>query len=193
MRAAFGRSRYAGSMRLSPLTSLLCVIDVQERLLPVVPDADRVVARCERLAEAARILGVRSVLTEQYPRGLGPTPASLARLLPPAVEKMAFSSAGCSAVEAALAEGVSSVVLAGLETHVCISQTALDLLAAGKHVFLAIDALSSRHAIDHETAVRRLEAAGVIPTTSEAILFEWCRSAEHPQFQAVRRLVLEPR
>lgn len=178
---------------MSPESSLLCVIDVQERLLPAVPNAARVIARCERLAEAARILGVRSVLTEQYPRGLGPTPASLARLLPPAVEKMAFSSAGCLPLEAALAEGVSSVVLAGLETHVCISQTALDLLAAGKHVFLAIDAVSARHAIDHETAVRRLEAAGVIPTTSEAILFEWCRSAEHPQFQEVRRLVLDPR
>ncbi len=180
-------------MRLHPSSSLLCVIDVQERLLPVVPGADRVVARCRRLAEAARILGVRAVLTEQYPRGLGPTPVSLAHLLPPAVAKMAFSSAGCAPVEAALADGMSSVVLAGLETHVCISQTALDLLAAGKHVFLAVDAVSARHAIDHETAVRRLEAAGVIPTTSEAILFEWCRTAEHPQFQAIRQLILDPR
>jgi nicotinamidase-related amidase len=177
-------------MRLTPNTSLLCVIDVQERLLPAVPEADRVVARCCRLATAAGLLGIKAVLTEQYPRGLGPTPASLAELLPPAESKMAFSSADCPALRDALAGTIASVVLAGLETHVCISQTALDLLAAGRNVYLAVDAVAARHAIDHETALRRLEAAGAILTTTEAILFEWCRSAEHPQFQAIRRLVL---
>ncbi len=177
-------------MRLTPESSLVCIIDVQERLLPAVPHADRVVARCHRLAVAAGLLGVKTVLTEQYPRGLGPTHASLADVLPPATEKLAFSAAGCAAVEAAVAGGISSVVLAGLETHVCIAQTALDLLAQGMNVFLAVDAVASRHAIDHEAAMRRMESAGVIPTTTEAILFEWCRSAEHPQFQAIRRLVL---
>ncbi|MFM8702311.1 MAG: isochorismatase family protein, partial [Planctomycetia bacterium] len=73
---------------------------------------------------------------------------------------------------------------------VCIAQTALDLLARGLAVFVAVDAVSSRHRIDHEIALRRLESSGAILTTTEAILFEWCRSAEHPQFQAVRRLVL---
>ena len=74
-------------MRLFPATSLLCVIDVQERLLAVVPEADRVVARCRRLAEAARLLGVRTVLTEQYPEGLGATPAALSAVLPPPESK----------------------------------------------------------------------------------------------------------
>ena len=81
-------------------------------------------------------------------------------------------------------------MLCGLETHVCIAQTALDLLARGLGVFITVDAVTSRHALDHEVALRRLEGAGAILTTSEAVLFEWCRSAEHPQFQAVRRLVL---
>ena len=90
---------------------------------------------------------------------------------------------------AAVASGASAVVLAGLETHVCVTQTALDLAAAGVSVFVAVDAVASRHPIDHETALRRLEAAGVIPTTSEAVLFEWCRTAAHPQFQAIRRFV----
>jgi nicotinamidase-related amidase len=81
-------------------------------------------------------------------------------------------------------------VLCGLETHVCISQTALDLLARGLNVFVAVDAVASRHAVDHETALMRLQASGAILTTTEAVLFEWCRSAEHPQFQAVRKLVL---
>ena len=83
-----------------------------------------------------------------------------------------------------------AVILAGLETHVCVAQTALDLLAAGRNVFVVVDAVASRHAIDHDTALRRLESAGVVLVTSEAVLFEWCRTAEHPQFQAVRRLVL---
>jgi nicotinamidase-related amidase len=178
-------------MRLSPATSLLCVIDVQERLLAVVPDAKRVVARCCRLSAAARLLDVAHVLTEQYPKGLGITPTALSSLLPPAEAKMAFSSAGCDVVTRSLAAGLTSVVLAGLETHVCVSQTAFDLMACGLHVFVAVDAVASRHAIDHETALRRLEGAGAILTTSEAILFEWCRSAEHPRFQDVRRLVLE--
>jgi len=177
-------------VRLLPASSLLCVIDVQERLLAVVPGADRVVDRCCRLAEAARLLGVPSVLTEQYPRGLGTTPAPLAALLPPAAEKLAFSCRGCQGFEAALGPGVAAVVVAGLETHVCIAQTALDLLAAGLGVFVAVDAAASRHAIDHDTALRRLEAAGAVLATSEAVLFEWCRTAEHPQFQAVRKLVL---
>jgi nicotinamidase-related amidase len=176
-------------MRLSPDQSMLCVIDVQERLLAAMPDAERVLERCLRLARAAEILGVRRVLTEQYPRGLGATAPSLAAALPPPTEKMTFSCCGCDAFDAAVAAGGTGVVLAGLETHVCIAQTALDLLAAGRRVFIAVDAVASRHAIDHETALRRLEGAGVVLVTSEAVLFEWCRTAAHPQFQVVRQLV----
>jgi hypothetical protein len=134
------------------------------------------------------------VLTEQYSKGLGPTPAALAAILPPAVAKMSFSSCGCwpfaAAVDSPAPPAVESVVLCGLETHVCIAQTALDLLARGLAVFIAVDAVASRHTLDHEVALRRLEGAGAIATTTEAILFEWCRTAEHPQFQAVRRLVV---
>jgi len=179
-------------MRLDPATSLLAVIDVQERLLTAMPAADRVVARCTRLAQAAVILGVRAVLTEQYPRGLGPTPSGLARHLPPAVSKMTFSCCGAPAFMTAVTAGggPAAVVLAGLETHVCVAQTAIDLLAGGHTVLLAVDAVAARHEIDHETALRRLEAAGAILVTTEAVLFEWCRSADHPRFQDIRRLVL---
>ena len=176
-------------MRLTPATSLLAVIDVQERLLAAMPEADRVVARCTRLATAAAILGVKAVLTEQYPKGLGPTHAMLAAALPPPATKMSFSCCGCDGFSAALEPEITTVALAGLETHVCVAQTALDLLARGLSVCVAVDAVASRHALDHEIALRRLEAAGAILSTTEAILFEWCRSAEHPQFQQIRRLV----
>ena len=180
-------------MRLFPATSLLCVIDVQERLLAVIPEAERLVARVARLAAAAKILGVRRLLTEQYPKGLGATAPRLRPLLPPAEEKLSFSCAGCPGFDAAAAagSGISAVVICGLETHVCVSQTVLDLLATGMTVFVAVDAVSSRHSIDHEVALRRLEGAGAILTTTEAILFEWCRSADHPAFREIRTLVLE--
>jgi nicotinamidase-related amidase len=180
-------------MRLHPPTSLLCVVDIQERLIPAIPTGPQVVAMAGRLADAAALLGVRSLLTEQYPQGLGPTPPDLAAKLPPAVAKMAFSCCGCEAFTAALANDIESALLCGLETHVCIQQTALDLLARGLTVFIAVDAVGSRHPLDHEIALRRLEASGAILTTTEAVLFEWCGSADHPQFQAVRKLVLTDR
>lgn len=178
-------------MRLDPPTSLLCVVDVQEKLLPAVPESDRVVAAAGRLADAAGLLGVRCVLTEQYPRGLGRTAAALAARLPPPIEKLAFSCCGAEAFAACLPAELESVLLCGLETHVCVAQTALDLLARGLAVFVAVDAVASRHAIDHEVALRRLEGAGAVLTTSEAVLFEWCRSADHPRFRDVRPLVLD--
>ncbi|RLS76942.1 MAG: hydrolase [Planctomycetota bacterium] len=178
-------------MRLESATSVICVIDVQERLLAAMPDAERVVARSRRLAEAACLLDVKRLLTEQYPRGLGPTPAGLAALLPPPIAKQTFSCCGCEGFDAAIDASVSAVVIAGLETHVCVTQTALDLLGRGIGVFVAVDAVASRHAIDHEVALRRLESAGAVLTTSEAVLFEWCRTADHPQFQSVRRLVID--
>jgi hypothetical protein len=134
-------------MRLDPHSSLLCVVDIQERLLAAMPAAAEVVARSVRLARGATLLGVGSLLVEQYPRGLGSTPGELAAALPPAVAKMTFSCAGCEAFAAALTPGIGSVVLCGLETHVCISQTALDLLARGLNVFVAVDAVASRHAV----------------------------------------------
>ncbi|MDA1038924.1 MAG: isochorismatase family protein [Planctomycetota bacterium] len=178
-------------MRLVPANSLVCAVDIQEKLLAVMPAAEGVVSRSLRLATAAGLLGVPKVLTEQYPKGLGRTPQALVDSLPPAIEKISFSCCGCAAFEQAIPQVTEAVVLCGLETHVCITQTALDLLAAGYGVFVAVDAVASRHAIDHDIGLRRLEAAGAILTTTEAILFEWCRSADHTAFQAVRKLVIE--
>jgi len=178
-------------MRFEPANSLLCVIDVQERLLAVTPDADQVVARCQRLAAAARLLDVAAVCTEQYPQGLGRTPGRLAALLPPPLEKRSFSCCGDAAFGERIAAGAHVAVIAGLETHVCIAQTGLDLLGRGLAVAVCVDAVAARHRIDHEVGLRRLEAAGAVPVTSEAVLFEWCRTAAHPRFQELRRLLLD--
>ena len=177
-------------MRLERTASMLCVVDVQERLVPAMADGETVVARCRRLVEGARLLGVPTVVTEQYRKGLGPTVPALADVLPPPLEKLSFSCCGGEGFAAAIPPAAGQVVLCGLETHVCVAQTALDLLADGYAVFLAVDAITSRHALDRDVALRRLEASGAVPTTTEAILFEWCRTAAHPAFQAVRTLVL---
>ena len=178
-------------MRLVPATSLVCVVDIQEKLLTVMPAAEQVVSRSLRLTTAAGLLGVPMVLTEQYPKGLGRTPRALADTLPPPVEKTSFSCCGCQRFEQTIPSATEAVILCGLETHVCINQTALDLLATGYGVFIAVDAVASRHGLDHDIGLRRLEAAGAILTTTEAILFEWCRSADHAAFQAIRKLVIE--
>jgi len=179
-------------MRTVPASTLLVCIDIQERLIAAVPAAEAVLHRAVRLATAAGLLGVRGVLTEQYPQGLGATPAALAELLPPAHVKTAFSCCGSESFAAGLAAAtppLCAVVLCGLETHVCVAQTALDLLARGLRVFVAVDAVAARHEIDHQVALRRLEAAGAILTTTEAILFEWLGDAAHPRFKAVQALV----
>jgi nicotinamidase-related amidase len=177
--------------RLRAAESLLLVIDVQEKLLVHMPDAHGLVRDVGFLIDVAQLLSIPVRATEQYPRGLGPTAAELARRLPedrPA--KTAFSACGAPGVMTELrAAGRSSVVLAGMETHVCVLQTALDLLTAGFHVFLPVDALSSRSRTDHETALRRLESAGAVLTTAETTAFEWLGGAEHPQFKAVSNLV----
>lgn len=169
----------------------LVVIDVQEKLMPAINDAARLVWNIGRLLDGAKILGLPAVATEQYPKGLGATlPAVSAKLTRPAPDKLAFSAAACTELFDALrAEGRRKLLLVGVETHVCVQQSALDLIAAGFRVYLAVDAVGSRFAADKEIALRRLEASGVVLTTTEAALFEWCQAAGTAEFKEISRLV----
>lgn len=179
--------------RLTATDSVLIVIDVQDRLLAKIPTGPALVRNTAFLLDAAALLGVPAVGTEQYPKGLGPTTAEIARRLPAAPPaKTAFSCCGATGFLTDLRGlGRTKAVLAGMEAHVCVLHTALDLLDAGFAVYLPVDALASRAAIDSETALRRLERAGAVPTTSEAVAFEWLADASHPQFKAVSKLVVE--
>ncbi len=179
--------------RLTSTTSVLVVVDVQDKLLAKIPTADALVRNTAFLLDVAALIGVPTRGTEQYPKGLGPMTADLARRLPPALPaKTAFSCCGAAGFLTEL-RGLArpNVVVTGMESHVCVAQTTLDLLEAGYTVFLPVDALASRHIIDHDTALRRLERAGAIPTTVEAVAFEWIGDASHPQFKAVSRLVID--
>ncbi len=177
--------------RLTAADSVLVVVDVQDKLLVKIPTAAALVRNTAFLLDAAALLGVPAVGTEQYPKGLGPTTAELARRLPAGLPaKTAFSCCGAAGFLADLRGlGRPNVVLAGMETHVCVLQTTLDLLEAGFAVYLPADALASRSAIDHDTALRRLERAGAVPTTAETVAFEWVADASHPQFKAFSKLV----
>jgi nicotinamidase-related amidase len=179
--------------RLTPANSVVVVIDVQDKLLAKIPTAAALVRNVAFLIDTAQVLGVPVTATEQYPKGLGPTTPELARRLPPdRPAKTAFSCCGADNFLHELRRlERPNVVLAGMETHVCVSQTACDLLAAGLTVVLPVDALAARNALDHDTALRRLERAGAIPTSVEAVAFEWLADAAHPQFKAVSKLVIE--
>jgi nicotinamidase-related amidase len=175
----------------APETALL-VIDVQEKLMPKIPGAAALVRNIAFLIDGVRLFGVPVMATEQYPKGLGPTVAELAQRLPERPDKVAFSSCAIPSVAEGFRNmGRSRIVLAGIESHVCVLNTALDLLAADFRVYVAVDAVASRFAIDHETALRRLERAGAILTTVETALFEMTGGANHPRFKQLSALVQE--
>ncbi len=168
----------------------LLVIDAQQRLMPQILEPARIVWNIGRLIDGARILGLEVVATEQYPRGLGPTVPELADRLGPLPSKLAFSCGECAELFSRLADaGRHKILLAGVEAHVCVMQTALDLMHDGFRVYVAVDAIGSRSEQDFQTALRRMESLGVTLTTTESALFEWCEVAGTPEFKEISRLV----
>lgn len=178
--------------QMSAADTGLLVIDLQEKLLPFIPDAANLIRNVAFLIDVARLLDLTVQATEQYPRGLGPTTPELAQRLPHRPDKTAFSSCAVEeVVQTFRREARPKVVLCGIESHVCVLNTALDLLALDFRVYLAVDCISARFGIDHEVALRRLEQAGAILTTAEGCAFEWVGGASHPKFKEISKLVQE--
>jgi nicotinamidase-related amidase len=170
----------------------LLVIDVQTKLMAKIPKADALVRNIGFLVDAAKLLGMTVQATEQYPKGLGGTVPELAARLPDRPDKLAFSSCAVpSVLDNFHRAACPKVALAGIETHVCVLHTALDLLAAGFRVYLPADALASRYPVDHAMALRRLEQAGAIVTSAETCVFEWIGGSDHPRFKELSKLVQE--
>jgi nicotinamidase-related amidase len=192
---------YAGGMSqpymrspelMSAADSALLIVDVQEKLMPLIPGQHVIIWNIRRLLDGAGILGVPVHATEQYPRGLGPTVPELAARLASPLAKTAFSSVACPEIVSALdAAGRHKVLVAGIEAHVCIQQTVLDLLAGGFRVYVAVDAVGARHDVDYQTALRRMDSCGATLTTTEAALFEWCQQSGTPEFKQISALVRE--
>lgn len=176
--------------------SVLMVIDIQERLTTAMPQGvrDRVIEQVEVLLTAAEALSVPVMVTEQYPKGLGHTEPALLSKLPadsPVIEKTHFSSAQVEDVSSVLQGlGRKQVFLAGMETHICVLQTALDLLKQGYEVFVIEDAVSSRAKGNQFNALQRLRFAGAVITNVESLLFEWLGDASHPEFKKLAKLII---
>ncbi len=171
--------------------SRLVIVDMQERLLNVIPDSDALIEYCRKLILGAEIVAVPVDATEQYPKGLGSTVAALAALVPDRPAKLRFSSAEVLpwVNEDHAPELRHQVVLAGIEAHICVLQTAFDLLAAGFEVFVVADAVQSRNPEDKNRALNRLAAAGANVVSVEMVLFEWCEVAGTDTFRQISKLV----
>lgn len=170
----------------------LLIVDMQERFVPVIDEIDRVIRNCVKLLKGARLLGVPAGTTEQYPKGLGRTIPEIAEHLSEEIpEKLEFSCLNALdwAERDGDSEGRSRVIVAGIETHVCILQTTLDLMAHGFRVYIPADAVSSRRPLDRDMALQRMADSGAVLTTTESILFELCQTAAADEFKEISRLV----
>jgi nicotinamidase-related amidase len=166
----------------------LVVVDVQEAFRKAVLDFDAVVHEAGVLARGARILGLAVLVTEQYPRGLGETVPELVERLGDAqrLPKTAFSAGAADGFDL---DGAGQVLLCGIEAHVCVSQTAHDLLDRGVEVHVAQDAVGSRTAANRDVGLRKMERSGAILTSVETALFELLGAAGSDEFKAVQELV----
>jgi nicotinamidase-related amidase len=169
--------------------SRLLLVDMQERFMPTIPDREALIARCHLLAQGAQLLSIPTHITEQYPKGLGPTIPELAEFATDRPAKTRFSCTECLGWLSPSPEEPFQIVVAGIEAHVCVQQTVLDLLALGYQVYVAVDSVSSRGEIDKQVALRRMELSGAVLITVEAVLFEWCEVAGTPEFKAISKLI----
>jgi len=180
---------------LSLTDSVLIIMDIQTRLTATMPM--KVLARLQRntslLLRAAKVLGVPVYASEQNPEGLGNLEPDVVKLLPEGsrrYQRTSFSLAGVEKfIEDLAASGKRQVVLCGMEAHICVLQTALDLMRAGYETYLVSDGVCSRQRESYEIALARLRDCGTIITDAEAVLYEWLGDARHPQFKTVLSLV----
>jgi len=184
-----------GKFKLDAENAVLVVIDIQERLVPAMPQKVYLRMRdtVKMLVSGAELLGVPVVTTEQYPKGIGHTVPELAGACKSAViEKVSFGCCGEPKFLAALKDlGRSQVIITGMEAHVCVYQTVLGLLEDGYHIHLLRDAICSRNKTDYLAGLDNAAQAGAVLTTAETVLFQMLQKSTHEQFRAVSKLVKE--
>lgn len=178
-------------------TTVIVVIDLQGTLFRITRKPDQLLDRLAILMETAKLLGVPVVVTEHYPKGLGTTDPEAVKLLPAysPLEKTIFSCCGTQEFDSVMAghaqKGRHQVVVAGIETHICVNQTVHDLLAWEFQVHIATDCLSSRFKPDHKSGIRKMLHSGALPTTAEAAAFELFYEATSPEFKQFARWLKE--
>ncbi|MFC1902057.1 hydrolase [Chloroflexota bacterium] len=177
---------------LTTENAALVVIDIQDRMMRVMNDKERLLQNLQKLVKGMRVLEVPVILTEQYPAGLGPTLPELAQLLPDIrpIEKLSFSCWGEDRFRQELeALKRQQVIIAGIEAHVCVYQTAMDLSRLGYEVHVAADCVSSRETANKEVCLAQMSGAGISLTTTEMALFELLRVAQGDKFKQISNIV----
>ena len=179
------------SGKLQPERTALVVVDVQEGFRKAIPDFERVAKATATLIEGAEAIGIPVLITEQYPKGLGETAPEVAEHLPDGIEpleKVVFSAAGAEGFDLG---GRDQALVCGIETHVCVNQTVLDLLDAGTEVQVAEDAVGSRTEENKRVGLHKMERAGAVLTSVETALFELLGRAGTDEFKRIQKLILE--
>lgn len=177
--------------KLDAQRAALVVVDVQEGFRKAIPDFERIAKATATLIEGAEAIGIPVIVTEQYPRGLGETTAEVAEHLPEGakpLEKVCFSAADADGFDLG---GRDQALVCGMETHVCVNQTVLDLLDAGTEVHVVEDAVGSRTGENKRIGLHRMERAGAVVSSVETALFELLGGAGTDEFKRVQRLILE--
>ncbi len=173
--------------------TLFLIIDIQERLLPAVAESDKVLRTASILAQAAEILDIPLIISEQYPKGLGHTVPQISDGMPEntqIIEKTTFSCLQSKALNKAIKSSMASqIVICGIESHICVTQTALDLAATGSQIHLLTDGISSRNPLNKEYTITRLARAGIIISNLESALFELLIEAKGDEFKAISKLI----
>ncbi|MFT4098729.1 MAG: isochorismatase family protein [Rhodoblastus sp.] len=175
-------------LTLDAKSSTLLVIDFQMRLTPAIDAAAEAIANAQRLVRGAEILGVPTLYTEQYPKGLGHMVPELAPPPDRLIEKTTFDSTRAPGFLERLLAG-HALIVTGCEAHICVLQTVLGLIEAGRQVYVVADAVGSRKAHSKRVALRRMAQAGATIVTTEMVLFEWVGDARHPRFKEISVLV----
>jgi nicotinamidase-related amidase len=176
-------------MLLDAQRSTVLVIDVQKKLLPAIHDHETVAANVAWLVRAAQKIGIPVAATEQYPRGLGPLDDSIRALLPESAvgTKNHFSCVAAGCLPGLPGTDRAQVVVAGIETHVCVLQTVLELIEDGREVYVVADAVGSRRPADRDAALARMRQEGARIITREMAIFEWLKEAGTPLFKEVSK------
>jgi len=180
------------SDKLSSKVNALLIIDIQEKIIRPIFNKDSIIKNIKKLINAYQILEENIFISEQNPLKLGVT---IPELSPVAefrkFEKMEFSLANIQEFLKELKnKKITNLIVCGIETHICIQQTALDCLQKGFEVFLVSDAMSSRNMVDHEIALQRMIQKGAILTTTESIIFELCKTADRKEFKEIRNIII---
>ena len=181
-------------MLINSKNSCLLVIDIQEKLAPGIHQPDKLIDNCLWLIKAAQLFDIPVMASEQYPRGVGPTVAPLRDLISEDLiqDKLIFACADSpECLEMIEKQQRDQVIIVGMESHVCVLQTALRLNELGKEVYVVADAISSRDPIDTELAIVRMSNAGIHIVSREMVAFEWVRGSGAPQFKTFSKEFLQ--